>query len=85
MAMSKCAKCSGTFFEVREAEPRGAHYKQIFVQCSSCGTPIGVVPYYDPGALSKDNQKAIGELTKDVKALRRDVSNLQALVQQLRT
>jgi hypothetical protein len=84
MALSKCSKCSGMSFELKETEPRGAHYKQVFVQCSSCGTPVGVVPYYDPGALSKDSQKAIGELTKDVKELHRDVRQLQALVERLR-
>jgi hypothetical protein len=62
MAISTCVKCNGHHFEVKEAEPNNAKYKQVFVQCAGCGAVVGVVPYYDPGVVSKDNQQALGAI-----------------------
>ena len=47
MAYSKCAHCDNSSFEIREVSPRGAGYKYNFIQCSSCGAPVGVVSYYN--------------------------------------
>ena len=34
MATSKCCKCDGTQFENKEALPKHANFKVIFVQCA---------------------------------------------------
>lgn len=58
MAMSTCVKCGGHNFEAKEVSPTGAKYKQIFIQCSSCGVPVGVTGYYDAGAKLVNLEKA---------------------------
>jgi uncharacterized Zn finger protein len=44
MAMSRCAKCGGTSFELAEANIKHARFKHYFVQCSSCGAVVSVEP-----------------------------------------
>jgi hypothetical protein len=43
MAVSTCVKCSGHSFEVVLFTPIGGNRKLSIVQCSSCGTPIGMM------------------------------------------
>jgi len=45
MATSKCGHCKSATFEVKEVEPRESRFKLIFVQCASCGVPVGVIDY----------------------------------------
>ncbi len=55
MATSSCPKCSSTSFEMKEA-PRVASsaYRLMFVQCTSCGSVVGVSDYYNiPSLLEK--------------------------------
>jgi hypothetical protein len=66
MALSKCPKCNNGFFEVKLVEPRGSRYKQNFVQCSSCGAPIGVVGFFDTGAQLEEQGQEITKLQKQV-------------------
>lgn len=47
MAQSKCPKCENTVFEMRTMSPLGATFKVCFVQCSKCGTVVGVVDQND--------------------------------------
>jgi len=47
MAVTTCIKCGGHSFEVALFTPVGDSKKLTFVQCSSCGTPVGVM---DPGS-----------------------------------
>lgn len=51
MAMSKCSKCDCTRFELKEANISGSAYRMFFVQCSSCGAVVGVVPFMNTAAL----------------------------------
>lgn len=51
MALSKCPKCEKGFFEIKVVEPMGASHKQCFVQCSACGTPIGVIGFNNPAVM----------------------------------
>jgi hypothetical protein len=51
MARSKCGKCDGYVFEVVETVPGNSRYKVLFVQCSSCGTVVGVMDYFNIGTL----------------------------------
>jgi hypothetical protein len=43
MAVSTCAKCAGHSFELALFTPLGEARKLTLVQCSQCGTPVGVV------------------------------------------
>ena len=43
MAISTCIKCSGHSFELTLLTPLGESRKLMMVQCSACGTPVGVV------------------------------------------
>lgn len=47
VAMSKCPHCSSTSFETTVQTPSGCNYALVFVQCSSCGAPFGVLGYYN--------------------------------------
>jgi hypothetical protein len=42
-----CLKCAGHSFELATSTPLGTSHKLTVVQCSGCGTPIGVP---DPAA-----------------------------------
>jgi hypothetical protein len=76
MAMSTCAKCGGHSFEVKINEPHDAKFKTAFVQCRSCGVPVGVQDYYNLGSLLKDQEKRI-------KSLEADVENVAGLLTQV--
>jgi hypothetical protein len=43
MAVSTCIKCSGHSFELALFTPLGDSRKLTIVQCSMCGTPVGVM------------------------------------------
>jgi hypothetical protein len=43
MAISTCAKCSGHSFELALFTPLGDSRKLTLVQCSQCGTPVGLL------------------------------------------
>jgi len=43
MAISTCIKCSGHSFELTLLTPLGESRKLMMVQCSACGTPVGIV------------------------------------------
>jgi len=44
VAISSCIKCAGHTFEVVLFTPIGDSRKLSIVQCSSCGTPVGMDP-----------------------------------------
>ena len=46
MAISKCPRCEGTRFEMKEANVKDSRFKLTFVQCAACGTVVGVMDYY---------------------------------------
>ena len=64
MAHSTCPKCGGGFFHLKKAPPLGADYEILFVQCSQCGTPVGVTDMMNvPAVLAAQNRalRAIAE------------------------
>jgi predicted nucleic-acid-binding Zn-ribbon protein len=81
MTTSTCVKCGGTRFEMKAAEPKDSAYKQMFIQCSSCGGVAGVTEYYDAGVLAKDLQNKIATLQE---AVQRIESQIQQIVSRLR-
>jgi len=72
MAVSTCVKCAGHSFELAMFTPMGESHKLTIVQCSGCGTPIGVLdpapgPLLD--ALKKQIAAIDDRLTRIAKAL----------------
>lgn len=54
MAMSSCPKCQNHSFELKANEPQGSKFKIMFIQCTSCGTVVGVTDFYNiPSLLEK--------------------------------
>jgi hypothetical protein len=43
MTVSTCIKCSGHSYELALFTPLGESKKLAIVQCSACGTPIGIM------------------------------------------
>ncbi len=74
--VSTCAKCNGNLFQVVEQEPAGSNFKLMFVQCSACGTPVGVLDYFNIGSLLDDQKKQL-------KALDSRVSNIEYTLDQI--
>ena len=72
MAISTCVKCAGHSFELAMSTPMGESHKLTIVQCSGCGTPIGVLdPASGPLLDALKNQIAAidDRLTRIAKAL----------------
>ncbi|MFW5886967.1 MAG: hypothetical protein ACOCUL_04345 [Bacteroidota bacterium] len=50
---TKCPVCSNTEFEAVNETPVNSNYELIFIRCASCKIAIGVLDYYNVGALVK--------------------------------
>ena len=50
---SKCPKCETSEFEVVNETPVNSNYELIFIRCKNCLTVVGVLDYYNVGALVK--------------------------------
>ena len=60
MATARCPRtdCTGTSFEMKELNIRGANYRHLAVQCSTCGAVVGVTEIMNLGyALQKIGSK----------------------------
>jgi len=42
MAKSRCPRCQHTAFELQPAPVKNSVYQIYFVQCTACGTVVGV-------------------------------------------
>lgn len=72
MAVSTCMKCAGHSFELLMFTPLGESHKLTIVQCSGCGTPIGVLdPAFEPqlNALKTQIEAIEPRLTRIAKAV----------------
>ena len=76
--MSTCSKCGGHSFKIEEQSPAGSRYKYNFVQCSSCGVPVGVMDYFNNGAQLEDQKQEIASLSTRLSSIE---STMQRLVQ----
>ena len=66
MAMSTCPKCGGHMWEIKQVEPARSRFKLYFVQCSMCGTPVGVHEYDNVGAMLGRQNDAIKKIAEAV-------------------
>lgn len=48
---SKCPHCQKSGFEVVTEEPKSSNFKLMFVRCQWCKTVVGILDYYNIGAL----------------------------------
>lgn len=67
MAITSCAKCGTHFFEVKQVEPHGSDYKINFVQCSKCGTVVGVMDVENIGEVLKMQNDALKKIGRALK------------------
>ena len=51
MATTMCGKCGKRSFEIVEISPAQGRYKHNVIQCSACGTPIGITNFQNLGTL----------------------------------
>ncbi|MDP2720834.1 MAG: hypothetical protein Q8O75_02740, partial [bacterium] len=78
--MSKCAKCNSTSFKIQEKEPTGSRFKLLFVQCSMCGVPIGVVEYHNTGSLIQNLEKKINQLESSISDVQHNIHAITRLL-----
>ena len=50
---SKCPRCSNDEFEAVNETPIYSEFELIFIRCTSCKIVVGVIDYYNIGALVK--------------------------------
>lgn len=77
MAISKCVKCNGMTFELKEVSPQGGRYKKNFVQCSSCGTPYGVLDAINSGPLLEKQGAQIASISSQLDEIRSALTAIQ--------
>ncbi len=77
MSTSKCPKCSSTYFQLSENLPSGSNYKLQFVQCSACGSVVGVLEYFNNGVLLQEIKKKVEDFR--CKASSNTDNNLQLI------
>ena len=65
-------------FRVQESEPSGSAFVVYFVQCSSCGIPVGVLEYANSVALLQGIEQKINELAGDIQQMGYDLTSLRS-------
>lgn len=75
--MSKCGSCGNYSFKVQQVEPQGSAFKLYFVECSSCGVPVGVTEYHNTGALITKLEEKIDGLSSEIEQINHNLSNLR--------
>ena len=80
MAMSSCPTCKSHLFELKGIEPSGSRFKLNAVQCSACGTVVGILDYVNIGVEVGEVKDAVKRLKADVDSVKLDVQHIaQAL------
>jgi len=59
---SRCPRtdCPGTSFEMKELKVLGAKFRQMAIQCSSCGAVVGTTDFVNVGALLENLANKLG-------------------------
>lgn len=79
MASSSCVKCGGRSFQLQQQEPGGSRVKWFFVQCTSCGVPVGVIDFYPNSAIYQRVEK----IEESISNLASRLSDIDLLVRQI--
>ena len=80
--MSKCGNCGGFIFKIHAVEPHGSRFKLYFVQCSSCGVPVGITEYHNVGTMVQGLDNKINRLIGEVEELKHNLSTLKNEIRQ---
>lgn len=78
--ISKCPKCNNTFFELEENSPSGSNYKLLFVQCSSCGSVLGVMDFFNIGTKISIVEEMIEKLDKKINNIDNNIVTVANLI-----
>ena len=78
--MSTCSKCQGHLFELSENSPAKSRYKLWFVQCSTCGVPIGAMEYLNAGTNLARIEERVKSLESELQNIRSVMNNLVAML-----
>ena len=82
--MAKCPKCGNGWFELVTEEPQGSRFKDNFVTCTSCGTVVGVVEFFNNGATLVDLQEHVNRVESRITDLANQVESLTRAVTRLK-
>lgn len=67
MARSKCGSCGSSSFELVDQDRiKNSNFKLTFVQCSSCGVPVGVMDCYNIGNKLEGLEKRIKNIESTI-------------------
>lgn len=75
--ISTCGKCGGHHFELSVVSPTGSKFKKYFIQCASCGVPVGVTDYFDSSSQHD-------RILEQVKILRAEIDQLNFQIRSLK-
>lgn len=89
MSKSKCAKCDSTSFEIKEAVPTLSKFKLQFVQCSKCGSVVGVMDYSNIGymlteldkKIESDSRREFNLLNNNLDIINSNINNIASHIQ----
>ncbi len=73
---SKCGLCNSFRFELKEVSPNDSRFKFYFIQCASCGNPVGVTDYYNI-------HDTIKVTDSKIQGLERKINDLDYLLRQV--
>src|ERR1019366_2075742 len=59
MALPKCGNCNTNGFECVVAKVHNYTFPVCLIQCTGCGSVLGVMPEYDAGVLAHANQQEL--------------------------
>ncbi len=79
--LSTCAKCGSHLFQVQQTKPSGSAFKLYFIQCSSCGVPVGVREFNNVGAMIEQLGAQIRSLQQDVQQINYYISSMKSEIQ----
>jgi|GEM_PF-541405 RNase P subunit RPR2 len=80
---STCSKCGNCLFEVTEQKPNNSNYKLLFVQCSSCGSVVGVMDYYNIGARTFELEKKLDKIIKNQEYLIDSITQIEKILKNI--
>lgn len=75
--MTCCPKCENQSFEMVEAEPKNWRFKVMFVQCSSCGTVVGVMDFFNLSTLIHELKDKTETIDDKLEEIEYEIGNLK--------
>lgn len=74
--LSTCPKCGGHLFEIEENSPDGSAYKIYFVQCTSCGNPVGTEDFFNVNSQIEILEKKINQIDQKINDIDNNVADI---------